>query len=383
MNKHLLAILSGLLLIGLLIGLGLAVKTISAKRLEINTLKEDLNKKDLKLIRLEQQIKELNFDKSELEGRKNDLGTQLAKLEAEFGGVRENEANLNKQVKVLLEEKKNFQTALTEAKQSTEAQLQLAAKENKQALESVAKQYLAQEKDLLKQMSGIKQKFKDLNNEKYAAKQDLLKINAKLELKQAKFDHYKLGINYEFDKKYLEAVEEYKKIIEIDPQEAYANFRLASIYIRDIKDKERADFYSIRFEELKNLESYIKLEQLRFKFSYTIFISDSLNTDNIELPSLFLQPLIENAIKHGISGLQEKGILNISFSQSENNLLIDILDNGKGFDFDLKTNGFGLKLTKDRIELLNKSLNGQQIKLFFKTNNFNGTTVNLIFEKWI
>ena len=147
--------------------------------------------------------------------------------------------------------------------------------------------------------------------------------------------------------------------------------------------KNNENEYTPLSEELKNLESYIKLEQLRFKFSYTIFISDSLNTDNIELPSLFLQPLIENAIKHGISGLQEKGILNISFSQSENNLLIDILDNGKGFDFDLKTNGFGLKLTKDRIELLNKSLNGQQIKLFFKTNNFNGTTVNLIFEKWI
>lgn len=141
--------------------------------------------------------------------------------------------------------------------------------------------------------------------------------------------------------------------------------------------------YTPLSEELKNLESYIKLEQLRFKFSYNIFISDYLNTDNIELPSLFLQPFIENAIKHGISGLQEKGILNISISQSANNLLIDILDNGKGFNFDLKTNGFGLKLTKERIALLNKSLNRQHIKLLFKKNDFNGTTVNLIFEKWM
>jgi len=255
MNKRILAILLGLLLIGLLIGLSLAVKTISAKGLEINSLKDDLSKKNLKLTQLEQQIKELNLTKNELEERKNDLGMKLARLEAEFGGVRENEANLKKQVGVLLEEKNNAQVALTQVKQSAEAQLQLSAKENKQALESVAKQYLAQEKDLLRQMSGIKQKFKKLNNEKDALKQDLLEVNAKLELKQSKFNHYKLGINYEFDKKYLEAVGEYKKIIEIDPQEAYANFRLASIYIRDIKDKERADFYSIRFEELKNLEN--------------------------------------------------------------------------------------------------------------------------------
>ncbi len=50
----------------------------------------------------------------------------------------------------------------------------------------------------------------------------------------------------------MDAVKEYKKIIEIDPQEAYVNSRLASIYVFGIKDKERADYYYNRYAELNN-----------------------------------------------------------------------------------------------------------------------------------
>lgn len=255
MNKRvILTVFLGLLLLGLLVGLGLAVKIIFDKRLEINTLKDTLNKKDVKLIQLEQQIKELNFDKSELERKKNDLGTKIAKLETDLGGLRENEARLKKQIVALEEEKKEFAGALAKSAQLTEDRLKLAAEENKKVLDLKAKQYLVQEENLLGQIQGWKEKSKDFNNQKDALDKRLAEVIAKLNLEQTKFNYYQLGITHEFDKKYSEAAEEYKKIIAIDPQEAYVNFRLANIYTNGIKDADRADYYKNKYVELNNLK---------------------------------------------------------------------------------------------------------------------------------
>lgn len=261
MNKRvILTVLLGILLLGLLVSLGLAVKMILDKRLEINTLKDTLNKKDVKLIQLEQQIKELNFDKSELERKKNDLGTKIAKLETDLGGLRENEARLKKQIAGVEEEKKEFAEALAKAAQLTEDKLKSAAEKNRKILDLKAKQFLVQEENLLGQIQGWKEKSKNFNNQKGALNKSLAEVKAKLNLAQTKFNYYQLGITHEFDKKYAEAVEEYKKIIEIDPQEAYVNFRLASIYVNGIKDADRADYYKTRYVELNNLKDTLNDE---------------------------------------------------------------------------------------------------------------------------
>ena len=135
-------------------------------------------------------------------------------------------------------------------------------------------------------------------------------------------------------------------------------------------------------QEINILNNYLRLEQLRFKFQYEIKIDEKVETDIIEIPSLLLQPLVENAVKHGIAILQQNGEIKISFQQSSKNLIINITDNGKSFDINTATNGMGLKLTNDRIELLNQSLKNQHLKISFNSSN-NATVVNLIFENWI
>jgi len=134
-------------------------------------------------------------------------------------------------------------------------------------------------------------------------------------------------------------------------------------------------------EEIKTLDNYLQLEQLRFRFQYKIDTNKITNTSTIEIPSLFLQPLVENAVKHGVSALQENGKIEIQFLQENKNLAILISDNGTGFDDTEKNNGYGLKLTKDRIALLNEMTRTQQIKMQIKQNN--GTTVILTFENWL
>ena len=135
--------------------------------------------------------------------------------------------------------------------------------------------------------------------------------------------------------------------------------------------------------ELKILETYIKLEQLRFHFQYTISVEPNLAIDSIEMPSLLLQPLIENAIKHGAGPKYEKGLLKLRLTHNNNDLLIDIADNGQGFVMTESNTGFGLQLVKDRIQLLNESLHRQQILLSFDQNSRESSMVHLIFKNWL
>ncbi len=135
--------------------------------------------------------------------------------------------------------------------------------------------------------------------------------------------------------------------------------------------------------ELKTLETYIKLEQLRFPFTYAIEIENTLDKNAIEIPYLLLQPLVENAIKHGVSSLYERGIITLRFYSKQNYLIAEIKDNGKGFNTEGVQNGFGLKLTKNRIDLLTQSNKEQPVQLLINSNESEGTAIQLTFKNWL
>lgn len=132
-------------------------------------------------------------------------------------------------------------------------------------------------------------------------------------------------------------------------------------------------------KELKILRTYLKLEQLRFEFNYNFKIDESINIHEIEFPGMLLQPLIENAVRHGVSGLREKGEIVIHFYRDNHNLITEIKDNGKGFEDKSESNGYGSKLTDDKIKLLNKISGGESItKNIFRKNE--STVIQIIFK---
>jgi len=140
-------------------------------------------------------------------------------------------------------------------------------------------------------------------------------------------------------------------------------------------------------DEIEYLSLYLKMEKLRLKdqFSYQITASEAVN-NKWTIPSLLIQPFVENAIKHGISGLKNrKGKVDISFEYHAPYLCITITDNGIGIGSNSeslkKDDSFGVKLSKKRIETFRQlfevdiileiedlkekqSLSGTQIKLY-------------------
>ncbi|MCX6218816.1 histidine kinase [Spirosoma sp.] len=134
-------------------------------------------------------------------------------------------------------------------------------------------------------------------------------------------------------------------------------------------------------EELQTLDTYLKLEQLRFNFQYKLSIDPAVNAYETNVPALLLQPLVENAVKHGVASLQEEGRIAISANRSAHTLMVTIADNGKGYTERKSGSGVGLRLVHDRIKLLNE-LNPKQPITFASNNTGTGTHVTLTFTDW-
>ena len=92
-----------------------------------------------------------------------------------------------------------------------------------------------------------------------------------------------------------------------------------------------AESGKIPFEkELSHVETYLNLEKMRFEERLNV-VYDIEETDFC-LPSLVVQPLVENAVKHGICKKEEGGTLIIKTAKIYNRIVISIIDDGVGFD---------------------------------------------------
>ncbi|WP_298735645.1 histidine kinase [uncultured Chitinophaga sp.] len=135
-------------------------------------------------------------------------------------------------------------------------------------------------------------------------------------------------------------------------------------------------------KELENLEIYISLEQLRYPFTYNLDLDASIDLFSLTIPPFLLQPFVENAIKHGFSKMNGQGALHLHITQQGNNIVIRIADNGPGFDTAAIKEGYGLSLSRKRVELLNRDY-GEALISLAQESTAKGTTIVLLFKNWV
>lgn len=129
------------------------------------------------------------------------------------------------------------------------------------------------------------------------------------------------------------------------------------------------------------LTEYLELQAIRFpgKFTYAIKFDDSPETAELLLPSMILQPFIENSIEHGFTGISYTGYIEISFQQQNKNLQITVTDNGKGLPASPIENNEHIsratQIIKDRIYLLNVKLKTNASFTISNNKNEKGVTV--------
>lgn len=140
------------------------------------------------------------------------------------------------------------------------------------------------------------------------------------------------------------------------------------------------------YKEIENINSYVEIEKARFGDKLEIIYDIP---DNIEckLPPLILQPIVENAIKHGVLGKLEGGQVEIIASEDDKEIKLVVRDNGVGISveqldclFEQKDNNdsIGLKNVNERL----KNKYGEQYGLSIKSEVNKGTTATIIIPKF-
>jgi signal transduction histidine kinase len=131
-------------------------------------------------------------------------------------------------------------------------------------------------------------------------------------------------------------------------------------------------------EELDFLRKYLEIEQTRFHDRLRVDFDVDESLLDAEVPNLVLQPLVENAIRHGVSKMAGPGIIEITARRFEENLCLRVCDNGPGvsptWDPELNT-GIGLSTTIIRL----KQLYGDQQSFRIEPRTQGGTCAELVF----
>ena len=104
-------------------------------------------------------------------------------------------------------------------------------------------------------------------------------------------------------------------------------------------------------EELNATRTYLEIEKVRFGDRLNFEIDCNPELLDIRIPQLLIQPLVENAIKHGLSQITENGMIRITIRNEGTQLTIRVYDNGPAFP-DGPLPGFGIQNTQERIALL-------------------------------
>jgi ligand-binding sensor domain-containing protein/two-component sensor histidine kinase len=172
----------------------------------------------------------------------------------------------------------------------------------------------------------------------------------------------------------------------------------ATTYLADFSDLVRrildmsSGFYVSLSQELEALELYIKLEAMLLSgdFSYRIETDQNIDLDFVRIPSLIIQPFVENAFKHGLRHKKGEKTLLIEIVKSRQDVLqVVITDNGVGRKASAEINAasssghksFATDASAKRIELLNKEQHGmvsvEIIDLYSHNNQAAGTKVIL------
>lgn len=101
--------------------------------------------------------------------------------------------------------------------------------------------------------------------------------------------------------------------------------------------------------ELDLTQRYLEIMEVRFQGNLEVTTRVPADLADAMVPNLLLQPLVENAIKHGIGELPEKGSIIIEAERQADALVLRVLDNGPGVRMDSDERGVGLRNTRERL----------------------------------
>ncbi len=167
-------------------------------------------------------------------------------------------------------------------------------------------------------------------------------------------------------------------ILEHDTNKAAKYLSSFSKFIRQVLNSSMHEYHSLK-QELDMIELYINIEKVRLgsDFEFTILAEDNIPLNEIKMPALLLQPVVENALWHGIMQAKSEKKISIRVFKDTEKVVIQIDDTGPGIQNLKKTEtiekgkSYGLKILEKRILHHNKKSSAKVLYAIVNMKNMN------------
>lgn len=188
------------------------------------------------------------------------------------------------------------------------------------------------------------------------------------QLTEARLEALRMQLNPHFLFNTLHAV---STLVDRDPAGVRRMIARLSELLRHVLDEEAPQEVPLS-EELDFLEDYLEIQSIRFQGDLDTVIDVPSELRDAQVPNLILQPVVENAIKHGASQVRGVGRIEIRGRREGERLVLTVEDNGPGLP-DAQEDGFGLRNVRARLE----GLYGNEQALRLSSTSGEGTRTTL------
>lgn len=213
--------------------------------------------------------------------------------------------------------------------------------------------YLSEDLNLVRSLADhLEFALENIRLERRRRQQELREQELKVLASRAELRALRAQINPHF---LFNALNTIASLIRRNPRKAEETVEMLADIFRYTLARSAAEMIALA-EELSFVNAYLEVEKARFGEKLEIEIKTDPRAGAVKVPSMLLQPLVENAVKHGILPKMEGGKIVISANCDNGLLRIEVADNGVGFDSSsarrLYREGIGLKNVRDRLRAI-------------------------------
>jgi two-component system, LytTR family, sensor kinase len=169
--------------------------------------------------------------------------------------------------------------------------------------------------------------------------------------KEIELSHLKSQINPHF---FFNALNSIRALVDEDPEKSKNAINYLSGMLRHSLSQDKTSFTKVK-DELKTVNAYLNLEVIRFEERLKVSYDLAPECNDILIPPMMVQTIVENGIKHGISQLIKGGIIEIQTALKNDFLVISVRNNGQinqPLDQLIVRGGIGIKNTIKRLQIL-------------------------------
>jgi len=193
-------------------------------------------------------------------------------------------------------------------------------------------------------------------------------------LAQAQLQALRMQLHPHFLFNTLNAIAE---LVYSDPKTADRSIVALSYLLRYSLESEKSQEVTLK-KELDFLEKYVEIQRTLMRDRLHVRLSVDPEALDARVPNMLLQPLVENAIKHGVTPRAEGGEVSVEIARADGRLRVSVRDDGPGIDADVarasRGNGVGLANTRARLE----QLYGQHQRFTVGNHPAGGAMVELV-----